>query len=663
VAAGRLSPTARLRLPIDGAIAALLSIGAFALYGSTLAPTVLAGDGGEFQFVPYLAGIAHPTGYPLYCLLGWAWSHLLPLGNVAYRMNLFSALWAALAVGLLYPTARALLGQVIPGLPPAARRLLATLASATFAVTPTLWSQSVMAEVYSLHIFFTILLLYLLLSWTRASHNPVSSPAAAGSRKGRRLLLLVALSFGLSLTHHSTTVLLAPAILACVWLTDRRVFRQARRTAIPALLLVILPLALYLYIPLRAPHTPYLHLPLALDRELVLYENTPANLINFVTGGPFGGSIDFSVHLGARLAMAWDFLQGEIGWIGVVLALVGLIRLIVTRRWALLALTGLAYLATVAFNLVYTIGDIYVLFIPSYLVIVLWLVLGVGTLAHLAGRRRLLGSLAVLPFFALPVWLATSHYAAIDQRHNTRARTHWETILSEPLPAEAVLVSDDRNDVMPMWYFQYVDGVRPDLLGIFPLVTPEYRTLGPLLDLALSTGRPTYLIKDMPGIEAKVDVEAEGGLWRVLGPAVRGAPAYPTSARLADAVKLVGYDRSPSNPRPGEPLLVSLYWQALRPLKAEYHTFVHLVNARGDKVAQKDCQPGGVYYPSTMWQPGERLRDDHLLDVPASTPPGVYELWVGMYALAGDGTLQPLGEPMTIGTVTIKETAEAISFK
>ena len=59
---------------------------------ATLAPTVLAGDGGEFQFVPYLLGVAHPTGYPLYTLLGWLWSHLLPVGDVAYRMNLFSAL-------------------------------------------------------------------------------------------------------------------------------------------------------------------------------------------------------------------------------------------------------------------------------------------------------------------------------------------------------------------------------------------------------------------------------------------------------------------------------------------------------------------------------------------------------------------------------------------
>ena len=57
-----------------------LALAAFGLYLATLALTVLEADGGEFQFVPWLPGIAHPTGYPLYILLGWLWTHLLPFG-------------------------------------------------------------------------------------------------------------------------------------------------------------------------------------------------------------------------------------------------------------------------------------------------------------------------------------------------------------------------------------------------------------------------------------------------------------------------------------------------------------------------------------------------------------------------------------------------------
>ncbi len=639
---------------LDLLIAFLLGGAAFALYAATLAPTVLAGDAGEFQFVPYMLGVAHPTGYPLYMLLGWLWSHLLPVGEAAYRMNLFSALWAALAVAFLYPTTGSLLRQVFPSLSPSLRRLTAVLAAATFAVTPTLWSQAVIAEVYGLHTFFVVLTFYLLVTW--------------GEQRRPYFLLAAALTFGLGLAHHSTTLLLAPGILAYVWLTERSAFRD-RRLILKSLVLLLLPLFLYLYIPWRAPDTPYLRLPLTGERELVLYENTWSSFVGFVLGGPFGASVDLSVDLGERLSMSWRFLRGEVGWIGVILALVGVARLVRGRpsassgggpssgpgqSWALLALTGLTYVASVAFNLVYTIGDIFVLYIPSYLMIVIWMAVGVGMLASLFRRQRAASVVLVLLFFALPLWLALTRYASVDQSRNTQAWARWGAILAEPLPPGAVLVSNDRNDIMPMWYFQYVDARRPDLLGLFPLITPDHPTLGHVLDLALSTDRPVYLIKEMPGIEVKVAVEAEGSLWQVLGPAVDKEPDHPSDARLGDAVALVGYDRSPHSPGPGEQLQVSLYWEALRPMQAQYHTFVHLLDAEGQMVTQSDRQPGGVFYPTTLWRPGERLRDDHFLTVPSDAPEGVYSLLVGMYALSADGSLQPLGEPIVIGQVAVR---------
>ncbi len=133
------------------------------------------------------------------------------------------------------------------------------------------------------------------------------------------------------------------------------------------------------------------------------------------------------------------------------------------------------------------------------------------------------------------------------------------------------------------------------------------------------------------------------------------SPAYPRDTHLGDAVSLAGYDLSARSPRPGQELQVSLYWEPLRPLGAEYHSFVHLVDATGQPVAQSDHQPGGVFYPSTLWQPGEQLRDDHTLTIPAGTPPGVYRLLVGLYALSADGSLQSLGEPVVAGQVAVKD--------
>jgi hypothetical protein len=265
----------------------------------------------------------------------------------------------------------------------------------------------------------------------------------------------------------------------------------------------------------------------------------------------------------------------------------------------------------------------------------------------------------VLVFLALPIGLLVSNYPDLDQSDNTVARKGWETLLAEPAPSGAILLSNDRNEIMPMWYFQYVDGLRTDLLGLYPQVTVDYPTLGHVLDLALSTGRPVYLIKEMPGIESKVDVGAEGKLWRVRGPAAAEEPAFTNGAVLGDAVALVGHDRGLEKPLPGDTVQVSLIWEALRPMDRVYHSYVHVQDAGGQTVTQSDRQPGGVYYPTTVWQPGERLRDDHVLRMPADAPQGSYRLVAGMYAFSSDGALEALGEPVVIGQIDL-DAAESL---
>ncbi len=627
-------------------ILALLSLG---LYVKTLAPTVLVADGGEFQFVPYIAGVAHPTGYPLYTMLGWLWTHLLPLGNVAYRMNLFSALWAALAVGLLYLTSELALQEfeLAPGL----SSLAAALGAACLAVSGTFWSQAVIAEVYSLNALFVALVLYLLL---RAAANDNFQGPRTLEVHGT-FILLASFAYGLSLTHHRTMILLIPAMLVFLWLVKGLPSKGRalwKCTALWFLLrlgaLFFLPLLLYLYIPWRAPHTPYLRLSLGAGEELILYHNTLSGFLDHVLGRVFGGQL--GPWEATRLSMAVDLLRQQFGWVGLGLGVVGVLRLIFSRRWPLLALTGLAYLVGVAFNLVYFIGDIYVLFIPSYLIFALWLALGAATLAEGAGRiaRYPASLVVVVALFFLPVGLTMSHYPHLDQSHNYEARDLWKSILAEPLPQGAILVSNDRDEIMPLWYYQYVEGARPDLLGLFPLIVPQYENVGQVVDGVLGTGRPVYLIKEMPGLEVKYRLGAAGAVVRVVSPAAIKGPEYPREVILAETVRLVGYDQEPHRPRPGDSLHISLYWQALGKMEGAYSSYVHLVNGDGRTVAQSDHRPGGDFYPTNLWRPGETLRDEHLIEIPADAPPGDYELWVGMYLYP---SLEPLGERVFIGGV------------
>jgi hypothetical protein len=709
-------------------IAVILALSSLALYVKTAAPTVLTADSGEFQFVPYIAGIAHPTGYPFYTMLGWLWSHALLLGDVAYRMNLFSALWAALAVTLLYITSSLFLRLASPSIPQGALRraqdgalhVSALVAAATLAVSQTFWSQAVIAEVYSLHASFVVLVFYLLLRWKAAgtdwqpgriaNFHPGRSEGPAGAGDGGEeevaagktwrppsCLLLVAFTYGLSLTHHRTMLLLAPAVVVFLWLAGRETRptavagRGTRPTAtgrrlihdgplaLKALLVFLLPLLLYLYIPWRAPFTPYLRLPLSAGKELVLYQNTPQGFFNLVMGQMFRGELGYRTETLTRLTMAAHLLRDQFGLVGIALGLLGVLRLALGRRWALLALTGLTYLANLLFTLVYFIGDIFVLFIPSYLVFALWLALGAATLGEgvgegilrwkgtamryapwweegyqkmTSGIHSLVFLAAVIPLCILPLTLLARNYAQVDQSHNYEIRDRWQEILAEPLPRRAILVSNDRDEIMPLWYYQFVEGRRPDLDGLFPRIVPgpTYENVVRLVDEILATGRPIYLIKEMPGLEIKYQLEPFGSLVQVVGPAVTKAPDHAQRVRLSEEVLLIGYDQEPRPPRPGQELRVTLYWQTQGELEGVYSSFVHLVDEEGQGVAGSDQQPGGTFYPTDLWRPGEILRDEHVFTVPPETPPGRYRLLVGMYSYP---SLEPLGESVFIGQLEI----------
>ena len=102
---------------IDWLIGGGLFAGSFLVYLGTLAPSVatIFDDSLEFQLVCYQPGIAHPTGYPLYTLLGKLFT-FLPLGNVAYRINLMSAFFASLTIALLYSTLKLMTRKRVPAI-------------------------------------------------------------------------------------------------------------------------------------------------------------------------------------------------------------------------------------------------------------------------------------------------------------------------------------------------------------------------------------------------------------------------------------------------------------------------------------------------------------------------------------------------------------------
>ena len=175
----------------------------FILYLKTLAPTVLPYDSPALLDVAMLQmqvcvlGITHPTGYPSYLMLSHLFTYL-PFGDCAYRANLASAVYATLAVSVVFAAGNLLSRRVV----------VAAIAALAFGLGSALWSQAVIAEVYTLNALFVALTLLALLLWRE--------------RRRDRYLLLCAFLVGLSMTNHLTSGLLLPATLLFVPLADRR---------------------------------------------------------------------------------------------------------------------------------------------------------------------------------------------------------------------------------------------------------------------------------------------------------------------------------------------------------------------------------------------------------------------------------------------------------
>ncbi len=136
-------------------------------------------------------------------------------------------------------------------------------------------------------------------------------------------------------------------------------------------------------------------------------------------------------------------------------------------------------------------------------------------------------------------------------------------------------------------------------------------------------------------------------------------PAQPVEAVFGEAVQLSGYTIEPARPAPGQTARLTLYWQALAPMAADYTVFVHLRQPGGGNVAQADHRPLGNLFPTSLWPIGEIIRESSELFLPPDLPPGQYELWAGLYLLETGQRLPLQNDPggasaARLGTITVE---------
>lgn len=630
--------------------ALLLGLTAFVAYRLTAAPYVLPGDAGEFQFTVPLAGVSHPTGYPLYHLLGWVWGWLYR-GNPAQGANHFSALWGGVAVGLFYLLAYEALKQLTAHLRwQRGAGWLAGLTTVVFAANPTLWAQATQAEVYTLGAAFVAALLGATLAVGGSRLREGRGPSA------RLVGVTLALLLGLALTHHLTIVLLLPGIILYLILVRPDALAGRRLLELTPWLLV--PLLLYAYMPLRAPASPWLHPVLAPGVALDLFDESLTGLLRFVFGVGFAPSLQSPAAALAQIPQAAQAFLVHFGWGGLALIVLGVIALALEEQLAALALTGVSFLCFTVFNLFYGIKDIAAFYIPPYLIATLWLGLGLAYIVELATRvtntrwRNYLLPVAAA-ILILPYLLFMGHRSEFDRSRAYETAVRWHEILALPLPGDAILVSNDRDEITPLLYYQHVEGRAPEMSGVFPLISPDpaWADLNATLSSALTAGRPVYTIKPMPGVEALYETNAsmDGAAAGVIGiESAYPAPSPSFESPYGPYLRWLNIDWS-GDTAPGGEMEVTLIWRVTQTPPAAWHSFLHLLDKQGNKVAQADDhRPGGDFLPAPLWRPGDVVHDAFRLPLPPDLPPGDYTLVTGFYDPA---TGERMADPLTVAVV------------
>ncbi len=627
---------------LDWLIAAGLFAASFLVYLDTLAPSVatIFDDSLEFQLVCYLPGIAHPSGYPLYTLLGKLFTYL-PVGDAAFKVNLMSAFFASVTVAILYATLRLLAKHRVP----------AVLGAATFAVSPVFWSQGVIAEVYTLNATFVAAMLFLLLLWARSCEDE-----HAGQR-GRLqeptiLLYLLALVYGLSLTHHRTMILLAPAALVFLVTVDRRIFTRGRLMAKLALLLVA-PLALYLYLPLRG---------MTMSSLNGVYENTLRGFLTYVSGGSYSIFLTENPLAQSRgLSFYAALLREQFTWVGILLAGIGLLYSLTRRRVSLLLV--LYAVTTALFALGYRVPDIEVFLIPLFLVCAMWIGMGFAALWELilailrrarkqasAPLRNSLYCCLLIGGGLLPLYLWQAHGDQIDLSRRWEVYDYGVDVLTQPLEENAVIVGI-LGEMTLLNYFQETEGLRPDLVAI--AADTEDERLAVVRD-QMDEGRTVYLTRPLSGAEELYHLSSQGPLIRVRErpPDITTKPGHALSVPFGEAILLAGYDAELRDTHGGPQLRVTLHWEALAEIQQDYKVSLRLLDDKGHLGAVRDAFPVRDAYRTHAWRTGGVIVDTHDLPILAGLPPGDYSMQVTLY---DPNTLDPLATSV-FGSVSLGPT-------
>lgn len=345
--------------------AAITFVSSLVIYLLTLAPDVYFTDSGELASVASSLGIAHPTGYPLFTLVGHLWSNLLPWSAI-FNLNLMAAISTAISSCFIFLASveivtnislKKKVGQLVTQLDD---MLLSLFIALGYSFALTTWKQATYVEVYSLQLVIISLYLYLVIKSYFIEED------------SERLLIAAGFTLGLGFANHLTSFMLIPAGLIVLF---TKTVKQDRWKLFSFVVAVsLLGFLLYIYLPVRSSQLPEFNWG-AVHRSFdkFWYHVTGAQYQVWMFSDGNAWKENFKLF--------FSLIPSQLTWIGVLFLIYGLYASFKQSRTIFYVLISTLFLC-LFYSLNYSIHDIDSYFVTAYITMFFILLIGAKQLVN-----------------------------------------------------------------------------------------------------------------------------------------------------------------------------------------------------------------------------------------------------------------------------------------
>ncbi len=413
-------------------------------YIFTLAPTISYTDSGELALACIKLAIAHPTGYPLFTILGKVF-YLFHFGEEAYILNLMCAIFSAFATVFFFNIIILLLNNIKSKAQgknihkyfnDLTFNIIGLFSSFVLAFSRTFWDSANSIEVWSLHNLFIALLLYILIK--------------AVTQSSEKYYLLFAYILGLSFTNHLSTIF---ALTGFIYLYFA--YEGIGKISLRRLFLLLIPfiagLSVYIYLIIRA------------NNNIIswIYPLDFYNLYYHITGKHFSGLMfkSFKSSIG-MLTNFLEFFPKEYFYVPLLISIIGIFYLgKLSKRYLLFTVLLFVFNVILAIN--YEILDFENYYYLTPFCVAIWFAFGILYLMIKFNLRTFIVTVISIIILLFPV---TQNYSKVDESNNYVIRDYYMNFVSY-VPENSVVVTEGMDVAMlASFYYQIIKGIRPDVV-------------------------------------------------------------------------------------------------------------------------------------------------------------------------------------------------------